>query len=190
MGVYLQLKDKVYYDNDSVIPISEIGEEEDALLCITDLRECCKKNQTLSNETALGNWFYPNESAVGTLEHFSSDQGFYKNRDRSVVLLHRKGNITVPTGQFCCDIPDATNETVKICIDVINSNNISFPALTSGDEYCKTSSTLSTTSQLQPTSTPLTTEGLTSGDEYYKISSTTSTTTQLQPTSTLLTTEG
>ena len=139
-----------------MIPISEIGEKEDALLCITDLRECCKRNQTLSNEGALGNWFYPNESAVGTLEHFSSDQGFYKNRDRSVVLLHRKGNITVPTGQFCCDIPDATNEKVTICIDVINSNSISSPVLTSGDEYYKTSSTTNTTAWLQPT---LTTKG-------------------------------
>ena len=171
-----------------MIHISEIGEREDALHCITDLRECCKNSQTLY-EGALGNWFYPNDSAVGTLQRFTSDQGFYKNRDRSVVLLHRKGNITVPTGQFCCDIPDATNETVKICINVINSNNISFPALTSGDEYCKTSSTLSTTSQLQPTSTSLTTEGLTSRDEYYKSSSTPSTA-QLQPTSTPLTTEG
>ena len=72
MGVHLQLKDKVYYGNDSVIPISEIGEGEDALRCITDLRECCKNNQTL-NKGALGNWFYPNDNAV----QFTSDQGFY-----------------------------------------------------------------------------------------------------------------
>ena len=142
-AVYLKSKYKVYYNNNSMVSISDIGEGDDALLCVTDLRDCCKKYQTLNSSRALGNWFYSNGSAVGV-----NDRGFFKNRDRSVMRLHRRENTTAPTGQFCCKVPDATYKVVTICIDVIMSNsseseNISSQTVVPEDEYCKQTLTIS-----------------------------------------------
>jgi hypothetical protein len=133
--VYLKSNCKVYTNNGSTIPISEIG-EDDALLCFTDLRECCQNNLTLGN-TSLGDWLYPNGSEV---RRYHLDRGFYRNRDQSVVRLHWRKNATVTavTGQFCCKVPDATSNLITICISVSNSTNLSSSA---GDEYCKPTST-------------------------------------------------
>ena len=159
-AVYLKSKYRFYYNNNSMIPISDIGEGADALLCITDLRECCKNNQTLSGFRALGDWCDPSGSAS---DFYSYYRGFYKNRDRSVVRLHRREDTTAPTGQFCCKVPNAAYKTVTIRIDVIMSNsseseNISSPTLASGNEYCEQTSA-STASQQPITSIPLTIEG-------------------------------
>ena len=116
-----------------MIPISEIGEGEDAVLCFTDLRECCRNRDTLGN-MVLGNWFYPNGEEVKTKSH--SNQGFYRNRDHSVVRLHWRENITAPTGQFCCKVLDATHQTVTVCINV---NILSSSTLTHyGDDTTST----------------------------------------------------
>ena len=149
LDVYLKSKYKVYYNNNSMISISDIGEGDDALLCITDLRECCKRNQTVSDFRALGEWFYPNGSAVGV-----NDREFIKNRDRSVVLLHRREDTTTSTGQFCCEVPDAAYENVTVCINVTESNSYKYssPTMTPASVYCKQTSTSMSTA-------PLTTEG-------------------------------
>lgn len=147
VGVYLKLRSRIYINN-SMIPISEIGEGEDALLCFTDLRECCRSNQTL-NKKVLGDWLYPNGSGVGTLKSYP-DEGFYKNRNHSVVRLHRGENITMPTGQFCCKVPDATHQMVTVCINV-NNYNCSPPLTCYGDEQISVNPLTSTT--------PLTPEG-------------------------------
>ena len=151
LGVYLKTKCKIYSNTGSVIPISDIGEGDDALLCFTDLRECCKNNHTVGNKP-LGNWFYPNKMRI------VSDDAFYRNRDRSVVRLHRRVNTTEPPGQYCCEILDATYRLVTLCINVSNSDNFTSPGLMSGDEDCKNTLTSSATQQ-PVTSIPLITEG-------------------------------
>ena len=145
LGVYLKSNCKIYTKNGSIIPISEIGEGDDALLCFTDLQECCQNTHTGNTSGALGDWFYPNGSAVETLENFNPDHGFYKNRDQSVLRLHWRENATMAAviGQFCCKVPDATSNLVIICINV--SNNTS-PRMVSGDEHCKPTSTAPVTS--------------------------------------------
>ena len=56
-GVYLSLKGVVYANN-SVIPITEIGETDDTsnngLQCITDKRPCCQ-----TQLDRFGEWYYP-----------------------------------------------------------------------------------------------------------------------------------
>ena len=155
LGVYLKSKCTIY-NNNSVISISDIGEGDDALLCVTDLRDCCKNSQTPSGIGALGDWFYPNGSNVGTLKSYP-DRRIYKDRDHNVVRLHQRENVTETIGQLCCKLPDATSKLVTLCINIIN-NNVSFQGLMSGAEYCKQTST-STASQQPVTSIPLTTEG-------------------------------
>ena len=91
-SVYFELKDKVY-PNNSVIPLSEVGQNGDALLCKTDLVTCCG---TLPNR--FGEFYYPNEDTVSVkgLGH-----GFY--RDRWFVSIEEKEsllqlvNFTVPS---------------------------------------------------------------------------------------------
>ena len=131
-----------------MISISDIGEGDDALLCVTDLKQCCRRNQTLNSSGVLGDWYYPNGTRI-----VSGDM-FRRNRNRSVVRLHRMVSITAPTGQFCCKVPDATYENVTICINVTESNNYEYssPIITPASVYCKQTSTSMSTA-------PLTTEG-------------------------------
>ena len=124
-----------------MIPISEIGEGADALLCFTDLQECCRSDQVPGTGGPRGNWFYPNGSRI--LSSKDSYHGFYRNRDHSVVRLNLRKNATVTMaaeiGQFCCQVPDATNNNVTICINVsnVNSGNYSSSGIVSRDEHCK-----------------------------------------------------
>jgi hypothetical protein len=102
------------YRNGSSILIGEIGEGDDgALLCVTDLIQCCRGDDTPGEGGALGEWFYPN----GTLVRVQADSdGFYRNRGFGIVLLNRRNNALFPTGQFCCVIPDATLTSMTTCI--------------------------------------------------------------------------
>ena len=75
-GVYLSLRGRSYGDN-SYILITDIGEGDDgALLCFTDLVQCCRDDDT-SSGMALGEWFFPAWSAV-LLDAAGGD--FYRSR--------------------------------------------------------------------------------------------------------------
>ena len=118
IGVYISLRDKVYTNNSNV-HITDIGERGNgALLCFTDLTECCKVDR---NRSALGEWIYPNGSTVGVN---STGQEFYKNRGPSRVRLHRRENVISPIGHFCCEVPDATLTHVRICVNVGESTQL------------------------------------------------------------------
>ena len=117
IGVYLSLKD-VSYMNNSNIPITEIGRtvEGEALLCFTDLIQCCRDSDTpIGVSGVLGQWLYPNGSAVGTE---SDGEDFYIDRGPSVVRLHLRINITSLIGQFCCEVPDATSVNAITCVNI------------------------------------------------------------------------
>ena len=105
-GVRFSLRGTTYQNN-SLVTLEEIGEGDDALLCMTDLTACCH------NESALGNWFFPNGTGV-------PDTGvqwkFFRSRDQSVVHLNqRRAGVT---GIYRCEIPDARNVTQTITIGV------------------------------------------------------------------------
>ena len=113
IGVYFSLKEVVYANN-SVIPITEIGETTDlvntGLQCITDRRPCCR---SLSNRG--GEWYFPYRiTAVPILDGATS---FYRNRgdDGTVNLNRLNTSVIMPTGQFCCVVPDATGVNQTIC---------------------------------------------------------------------------
>ena len=109
-GVYLSVNGTVIANN-SDISIMVIGEGDDgALLCFTDLHQCCSSNSDLSEE--VGQWYFPNQSAV------ENSGDMYMNRGHGVVRLHRKKNVTMPTGVFHCEIPDASGTSQNIYIGV------------------------------------------------------------------------
>ena len=97
--------------------LDDIGEGDDALLCITNFRNCCK------SPYAIGNWFFPN----GTRVPSSGNQwDFYRTRNRKVVLLHRRR--AGAEGIYRCEIPDAMNVIQTIYIGV-------YHAVTDGEPF-------------------------------------------------------
>ena len=96
-GIYFELDGQVFVNN-SVLSLSKVGEEGNALLCKTDLIECCG---TVPNR--YGQFYYPNGVMVPVK---SRAHGFYRDRGDQVVRLNRREQIISPKGTFRCEIPD------------------------------------------------------------------------------------
>ena len=101
------------YQNNSCIALEDIGQGDDALLCVTNLSACCRPNGSAS-----GNWFFPNETKV-----FSAgvQTDLYRSIGRMIVLLtelrlNRKGG--GEEGIYRCEIPDSTDVTQTLYIGV------------------------------------------------------------------------
>ena len=67
----------VTYQNNSVVTLEDIGERDDALLCMTNLTACCRPSHTGENVFVLGNWFFPNGTRVPSN---SMQWNFYRDR--------------------------------------------------------------------------------------------------------------
>ena len=115
-GVFLTLGGEPIPAGGNIL-IGEIGEGDGgALLCVTDLTQCCRVIDTPSaGVPALGNWFYPNGTAVPV---DGDGYDFYRNRDTGIVRLNRRNNAMSPTGLFCCVVPDATFTNTNTCINI------------------------------------------------------------------------
>ena len=102
----------IVYKNNSCVTLEDIGEGDDALLCRTNLTACCRRPYTGENGSGIGNWYFPNGTAVpsGALEDF------YRTRGRMMVHLNRRrGGVE---GIYRCEIPDSMNVTQTIYIGV------------------------------------------------------------------------
>ena len=124
--VWFSLRNTTYQNNSNVI-LEDIGEDDDALLCIT--------NQTEMNSTiALGNWFFPNETRVPSEvanETSGEEWDIYRDRGQMVVRLNRRrGEVE---GIYRCEIPDAMNVTQTIYIGVYSISTGEWSIL-----YCST----------------------------------------------------
>ena len=111
-GVYLSLKGVVLPHNTAIM-IDDIGETDtssnDGLQCITDRMPCCRTSQT-------GEWNFP--GGGGTVPgHKQSPTTFFRNRgEDGTVNLNRVSNtVMMPTGQYCCEVPDATGVNQMAC---------------------------------------------------------------------------
>ena len=104
-GVHFQLNG-ASYSNNSRVNITDIGEDDDdSLICVTNNTDCCVNH--------VGEWYFPNGSAV-KIE--GAGEAFYRNRGPSVVRLHRRHNVMMPTGSFCCVVSDANGIDQKACV--------------------------------------------------------------------------
>ena len=86
------------YANNSVFLMTGIGEDNNALICVTDHDQCCQTFRA-------GEWYYPNNTQVSTS---GSGLDFYRNRGPQAVRLNRRNNAVSPTGRYQCRIPDAS----------------------------------------------------------------------------------
>ena len=91
--------------------MENIGEGDDALLCITNQTACCRYPYT------AGNWFFPNGSRVPS----SGNQwDFHRTRGQMVVGMHRRrGGVE---GIYRCEIPDTFGFTQTIYIGVYSAS--------------------------------------------------------------------
>ena len=89
------------YQNNSLVTLEDIGDEDDPLLCITNLTTCCRSK----NRSALGQWFFPNGTNVLST---GKQEDFHRTRGPMMVLLHRRrGGVD---GIYRCEIiPDSTH---------------------------------------------------------------------------------
>ena len=94
------------YDNNSIVTLTDIGEDDNALLCITNRYNCCRGAHL---KLIQRDWYYPNGSNV-RIKNNGDD--FYRNRGPSVVRLNRRNNVTSPSGIYRCEIPGDGSDTV------------------------------------------------------------------------------
>lgn len=118
-GVFLSFNGKTY-QNDSEIAIVDIRENDSSrssssstknyngLQCITDKMPCC-------DEHKIGHWFFPNGTVVPEI---MSNNSFYVTRGQNdgTVNLNRLNDSLIPTGRFCCEIPDALGNINHVCV--------------------------------------------------------------------------
>ena len=105
------------YQNNSIVTLEDIGEDDDALLCITNHTACCRPPYTGETGPPVGNWFFPN----GTRVPSASDQ-WDIHRDRGQMVVHlnrRRGGVE---GIYRCEIPDAMNVNQTIYIGVYSAS--------------------------------------------------------------------
>ena len=103
------LRGKTYVDGD-IILITDIGEADDALLCVSDNTNCCASQR-------IGEFYYPDGSAVG----YSFTNSLYRNRGSQVVRLNRRDNTLSPVGRYRCEIPDTSGTTQRIYINILGT---------------------------------------------------------------------
>ena len=92
---------------------TDIGEGDAALQCTTDSTTCCS-NQ--NGETRAGGFYFPDGSMVLNSVGAPSNS-YYRSRSSRLISLNRQSAAT-QTGQFRCEIPDASGTTVNLFINI------------------------------------------------------------------------
>ena len=105
------------YQNNSLVSLEDIGENDYALLCLTDLTVCCRTPYTGIPGHAVGNWYFPNGTRVRsyTANSTTGEQWeIYRTRGQKLIYLHlRRGGAS---GIYLCTIPDGASVYQNITI--------------------------------------------------------------------------
>ena len=109
----------MFYQNNSLVTLNNIGKSDDALLCLTDLTTCCRPPYTSgTGQDVTGNWLFPNGTRVSSS---GIQWDFYRTRGHMRVYLRRKRG--GEEGIYSCVIPDAMNVAQTIYIGLYSANN-------------------------------------------------------------------
>ena len=94
--------------------LEDIGEDDDALLCITNYTACCRPPY---GSPTIGSWYFPNGTRVPNAD---GEWDFNGSRSQMVVRMNRRrGGVE---GIYRCEIPDAMNVIQTICIGVYSAS--------------------------------------------------------------------
>ena len=117
-GVYLR-QNGIFLANNSAILISDIGRaSNNRLQCVTDRTPCCT-SQFQPYIPAIGNWFFPDDGGwVPSLSGGDATFGRNRGSDGTVNLLRVSNDVMMPTGQYCCVVPDASGVDQWACVNV------------------------------------------------------------------------
>ncbi len=92
-----------FLSNHALVTPSDIGETNNALLCLTPFPGCC--------DSSNGNWFSPSGSTVqGSLATFP----LYSDRGASVVRLNRRRADGITSGVYHCELLTAVGVSVSL----------------------------------------------------------------------------
>ena len=94
------------YQNNSIVTMENIGEGNDALLCMTNL--------TSVNGSVRGDWYFPNGTTV-----FSTQEIPKTGRQMVVRLYRRRGG---EEGIYHCEIAESMNVNQTIYIGVYSTS--------------------------------------------------------------------
>ena len=92
------------YGNNSVVTLTDIGEGENGLMCLSNNTICC------SDDTS--DWFLPNTNKIQTQHMIFVDRG--PNR----VRLNQRNNASLPAGIYNCSILNTSNIRQNIYIGI------------------------------------------------------------------------
>ena len=101
----------VTYPNGFTVSRTDIGEGAAAPRCTTDRADCC------TSLGRAGEFYFPDGTWVPRLGPDPSIRTYYKSRDYGFIRLYRRDN-AMETGQFHCEIPDASGITVNLFINI------------------------------------------------------------------------
>ena len=106
------------YQNNSLVTLEDMGEDDNALVCITNDTDCCRKPFIRENGVEVfGNWYYPNGSR---LPSEGVEWNFYRTRGLSAVRMYRRRGGDV--GIYRCQLPYVTNDTAYLYIGVYTAS--------------------------------------------------------------------
>ena len=101
----------VTYPNGSTVLRTDIGEGDAALWCTTDRDGCCIP------PGRAGEFYFPNGTQVPIRGVDPSIHTYYRNRGFGFIRLNRR-SVAMETGQFRCEIPDASGTSVNLYINI------------------------------------------------------------------------
>ena len=81
-----------------------------------------------------------------------SDDDIYRDRGPSVVRLHRRNSVMVPTGVFRCEIPDVSGASQNIYVGIYPESDVAgIPSITSVMQVGNTTTLICTSTGGPPT---------------------------------------
>ena len=101
----------MFYVNNAEIAITEVGEGDNAVMCITDFTGCC--SLSIPGGIRIGEWRFPNNALV---RNSGSGDDIYRTRGYRTVRLNRRNGATQPTGLYCCEVATMADPNARICI--------------------------------------------------------------------------
>lgn len=110
-GLRFMLRGRTYLNN-TIVLITDIGEDDNALLCVTDKRDCCRTE----DGQLVGEFYTPDNNQVGVR---SSGNSFYRNRGLQIVRLNRRDDALSPTGRYRCMVPDSSGRSQNLYINIV-----------------------------------------------------------------------
>lgn len=98
--------------NNTAISIKELGQDANALLCVTDNKKCCFGDE---NNDFVADFRNPVGESIGS----SFNQGLYITKGRRIIRLNYRINAQaslVEVGQYCCTITNRLRVVETHCV--------------------------------------------------------------------------